>query len=142
MALHHVGDYAEHLPSELTQLVRLKTQMIRSFPNLLHIQNYKACFSVVGTVKAVDFPVTFADMQQLHLLRQKLARLLNILGSFHSTVYSMEAHSTRLNKERIDSVSFETLQGFEMSKAQALTYIRRVKWIMNFRMESQPWYCK
>ena len=99
---------------------------------MCRMQNYKACFSMVGKKKALDFQVTFADMQQLHLIRQKVARLLTILKSFHSIICDLEAHSMKLNEARAESVSFETFQGFEMSKAQALTYIRRVEWIASF----------
>ena len=98
----------------------------------LTCRNYKACFSVVGTKKIVDFPVTFEDMQRLHLLRQKVARILDVLKSFHSIICSLQAHGTRLNEAGVGSVSLENLQELEMCQDQALTYIRRIEWISSF----------
>ena len=78
-------EYLEYLHSKLMVLVRVVHFL--HFPNwaspliLSTFKDDKACFSRVGTAYDQDYTVTFADCQNLQLLRQKLLRTSSVLDS-------------------------------------------------------------
>jgi hypothetical protein len=80
------------------------------------MQDDKACFSRVGIKKAYDYSLTFADMQKLQLLRQKILRTLSVLDACLAVAKGCERLCQRLDALKVTTANemiFAGLMAYE-----------------------------
>jgi hypothetical protein len=105
------------------------------------MQNEKACFSRVGIMKEYDYSLTFADIQELQLFRQKLLRILSVLDSCSAVAKGCERHCRQLHTLKATLSYDMVLDGLQTYADQIDRYRRNVATLMEYSSGTSNLVC-